>query len=164
MTKIVDQIITKRLLLRGIDETDTEKIVLWRSDPDVYKFFKSPHAITAEEHIAWYSNTYCHDPNRYDWLSIERNTGARIGVFGLVKGKSSAEVNYILSPEAQHKGYASEAIEALIDYAHSKWTIISVKAEIHRDNSPSISLVSRLGFQKKESDGDFDIFIKDLEE
>lgn len=162
--KIVDQIKTERLLLRGIDETDTEEIVLWRSNPEVYRYFKSPHKITREEHTAWYNSYYLYDMERFDWICIEQKTGTKIGVFGLTKKEQSAEVNYMLSSEAQHKGYATEAIAALIEYANTKWNTERITAEVHRDNSPSIALALKLGFQKNESCGNFYIYTKVFED
>ena len=49
---------TKRLILREIESGDAETIVRWRSDPKVYQYFRSPHALTMEEHLAWFENGY----------------------------------------------------------------------------------------------------------
>ena len=121
MARGLDTIETARLLLRGIDESDAELIVQWRSVPEVYQFFKSSHKITLEEHFNWYQNSYLENSNRFDWICIEKESGNRIGVFGLYKKEKKAEINYLLAPEAQHKGYAAEAIKSLIDYASKMW-------------------------------------------
>lgn len=146
MARKTDTIQTGRLIFRGIDETDTEKIVNWRSDPEVYKYFKSPHKITIEEHKHWYRNSYLCNEDRFDWICIEKTTGNKIGVFGLVKKNNIAEVNYLLSPEAQHKGYATEGIMQLVQYAAKTWGVKQVIAEIHKENVPSIAAVKKLGF------------------
>ena len=123
MASEIDIITTQRLYLRGIDEEDAAWIVKWRSDPEVYRFFKSPHRITLEEHLQWFNNNYKHNSSRYDWMCIEKDSGTRAGVFGLVRESECAEINYILAPEAQHKGYATEAIGALIKYAFTKMNL-----------------------------------------
>lgn len=146
MAKILDIIETERLMLRGIDEADAETIVLLRSAPDVYKFFKSPHQITIEEHLNWYRNRYLLDDNRFDWVCIEKQSGERIGVFGLNRDADIAEINYLLAPDAQHKGYALEAIRRLVDYASKNLGSKQVVAEIHKENKPSIVLIEKLGF------------------
>ncbi len=142
----VETIQTDRLLFRGIHETDVNEIVLWRSDPTVYQYFKSPHKITVEEHIKWYNNSYLHNDNRYDWICIEKESFKKIGVFGLTKQNDIAEINYLLAPEAQHKGFALEGITRLVRYAAESWKIKSVIAEIHKDNLPSMSVIQKLGF------------------
>ena len=147
MARGLDTIETERLRLRGIDDTDAELIVKWRSVPGIYQYFKSPHQITLEEHLNWYQNSYLGNTSRFDWICIEKDSGNRIGVFGLQKGDKKAEVNYLLAPEGQHKGYAFEAIKSLIDYAKQKWNCKQVLAEIHQNNQPSIALVKNLGFE-----------------
>lgn len=146
MARGLDVIQTDRLLLRGIDETDAELIVGWRSVPDVYRYFKFPHKITIDEHLEWYRNRYLSNENRFDWICIEKESEQRIGVFGLVRDEDKAEVSYLLAPDAQHKGYANEAIRGLINYASETWNVQLVLAEIHEDNKPSIFLVKKMGF------------------
>ncbi len=162
MARNVDIVKTQRLYLRGIDESDTEVIVKWRSAPEVYRYFKSPHKITREEHLSWLRTSYVNNTDRFDWMCIEKDTGDRIGVFGLARGDGSAEVNYILAPEAQHKGYATEAIKGLIDYAQTKWSVGKVIAEVHRDNTASIALIKRLGFSLSSINEEFVVFSLEL--
>lgn len=162
MAQNVDRIATERLFLRGIDETDAESIVLWRSDSEVYKYFKSPHKITVEEHKKWYVEKYLQDDNRFDWVCIEKDSGRKIGVFGLVKGDGVAEVNYLLAPEGQHKGYATEVLVALIKFASDAWYCNQIKAEIHVDNLVSSVLVKKLGFALKITSTPFCTYVMDL--
>lgn len=158
MARGLDTIETARLLLRGINESDAKLIVQWRSVPEVYQFFKSSHKITLEEHFYWYHNSYLENTNRFDWICIEKESGNRIGVFGLYKEEKKVEVNYLLAPEGQHKGYAAEAIMSLIDYASKMWNSELVVAEIHQDNKPSIALVEKLGFKIVSQSSPFIIY------
>ena len=157
MARVLEKMTTERLILRGINETDATEIVEWRSDPEVYRYFKSPHKITVKEHFNWYNNSYLQNDMRLDWICIEKGTGKKIGVFGLGFGTDSAEVNYLLAPDSQHKGYASEAIRCLLEYAAKK-NAIHIIAEIHKDNDPSIRLIRKLGFIRERKEGDFEIY------
>lgn len=158
MAHNTDAIQTERLCFRGINEADANVIVKWRSVPDVYRYFKYPHKLTTEEHLAWYFNSYLHNQNRFDWICIEKASNTKIGVFGLTREDGFAEVNYLLAPVAQHKGYASEGIMALVQYAANNWNIKNVVAEIHRENLPSINVVKKLGFRIIESNDNFVIY------
>ena len=153
MNKTVETIETERLFLRGITEEDTAEIVAWRSAPDVYRFFKSPHKITAEEHLKWYRENYLHNELRYDWICIEKDTEQKIGVFGLMRKGATAEVNYLLCSAAMHKGYATEAIQRIIRFSADVWDIHRIIAEIHKDNEASIALVKRMGFSLQSDNG-----------
>lgn len=155
MSKEVDIIKTERLTLRGITEKDAKDIVRWRSDPEVFRFFKSPHKLTYEEHVNWYRNSYLANDKRYDWLCIEDISNTPIGVFGLNIENDQAEVNYLLAPEAQHRGYAGEAVKALIHYANDSRGIHTITAEIHIDNLASRKLAEALGFKLRKIENIF---------
>ena len=162
MARDFDRLQTERLILRGINETDAVEIVEWRSGPDVFKYFKSPRKITVQEYFDWYNNSYLQNAGRRDWMCIEKETGKKIGVFGLVTGEDSAEINYLLAPDAQHKGYAAEAVRCLTEFAKNQ-KILHVVAEIHKENKPSIRLIRKQGFVPERSKGNFEIFGKYLE-
>lgn len=148
MAQTADKILTERLFLCGIEETDAAQIVKWRSDPAVYRFFKSPHQITMEEHLHWYRNSYLLNPNRLDWMCLEKETQTAVGVFGVSRDGEQAEVSYLLAPEAQHKGYAAEAVQGLVRFAFEKWHCRRVVAEIHKNNEASIRMIKKLGFKQ----------------
>ncbi len=150
---------TERLILRGINETDVIEIVEWRSDPEVYQYFKSPHKITVQEHFNWFNNSYLQNDKRMDWMCIEKGSGKKIGVFGLIIHEDEAEINYLLAPDARHKGYATEAIRSLMEFADSIH-VPHVIAEIHKKNEPSVRLVRRLGFELEKAGEDFEIYGK----
>lgn len=162
MARNLEQIQTERLILRGINETDAADIVEWRSDPNVYKYFKSPHQITLEEHLNWYWNRYLANENRFDWICVEKKSGNHIGVFGLYRKIETVEINYLLAVEGQHKGYAIEAIRSLIGYAKKKWNCKQVVAEIHKNNLASIAVVKRLEFKEVSLNGSFIIYRKEV--
>ena len=162
MAKEVEILQTERLILRGIREDDASEIVKWRSDPEVYCFFKNPQKITIESHLNWFRTNYVQDESRYDWICLEKETGKKVGVFGLVLSNEKAEVNYLLASEAQHKGYAREAIGSLITYSHNLFDAKKVFAEIHKDNFPSIALVEKLGFVLTEAEENFLIYSKEV--
>ena len=153
---------TERLTLRGIDGTDAAAIVLWRGDPAVYRYFLSPHKITEEEHLRWYRERYLPDEGRCDWMCLRQSDGARIGVFGLIRDGDAVEVSYLLAPEARGRGYAQEAVLALLCYAKTEWGAHKATAEIHRDNAPSLALAKRLGFTEAAWRDDFILFEKEV--
>ena len=147
---------TARLTLREIEEKDAVFIVRLRSDPEVYRYFVSPHRITQEEHLNWYRNRYLQDNSRADWIAEDRD-GKAVGVFGIKAGAKdgSAEISYILAPEAYGKGYAREAVEAVMRFAAEERRITRFTAEIHKDNRASIRFAEKAGFRAAGQEGDF---------
>lgn len=148
---------TSRLTLRGITEEDTYVIVALRSDPNVYKYFVSPHQITEEEHLAWFKNNYIFNEDRIDWIAFDV-VGNLVGVFGVkreINNSKEAEVSYILSPEQYGKGYASEAIKRLIQFCREEWKCAFVTAEVHENNIDSIRFAEKLDFKLEAKNGVF---------
>ena len=160
--KTVPVLKTARLTMRGIAEEDTNAIVVMRSNPDVYRFFVSPHQITEEEHLNWYRNSYLFNKNRIDWIAFD-TTNNLIGVFGVKRENENsieAEISYILAPEQYGKGFAAEAINRLMQFCKEEWNCTSVIAEIHNDNMDSIRFAERLGFVEEKPK--FIIFRKEI--
>lgn len=158
----VKDIMTERLLLQEITEKDTEQIVQWRAEPDVYRFFRFPHAITEEEHLKWFHKIYLPDKNQISFMLIEKKSNKQIGVVGVKRiGSDSAEASYLLDKTAQGKGYASEAVQRITEFLKEYWGCKKVIAEIHKGNHASIKMIQKLGFQKKFSHGNFEIFERD---
>ena len=155
---------TKRLKLRNICEEDTDYIVKWRSDEKVYRYFLSPHPINVDEHLNWYKNKYVMDVNRIDWMAVD-NEDEPVGVFGVKKDSSNddtAEISYIVSPQERGKGYAEEAIGALLYFLESEWNCKYAIAEIHEENKASIHFAAKLGFQLYKKNKNFLLYRKQL--
>ena len=155
--KIITPINSKRLLFREINLSDTDAIVRWRSDPEVYKYFKNPIKIERKKHIEWLNDIYKNDNTRIDLIALDSN-GDRIGVFGLVVNDKTVELNYLVAPEQQHKGYATEGVLCLIEYTQKHYDTKKIIAEIHKDNLASINLAAKLGFKPTKQHGNFEIF------
>ena len=159
--KIVPKIKTERVVLRGIIELDTDFIVAWRGNPNVYPYFRFPHVLTKKEHLQWFYSRYCLDYNRYDWMAIEKQTEKPIGLFGLHKNQEEPEeieINYLLAEEAQGKGYAKEVVEELIKWAKKQWNAKMIFAEIHCKNNASLNFIEKMKFTKDRAVGEFFIY------
>ncbi|WP_102029542.1 GNAT family N-acetyltransferase [Salirhabdus sp. Marseille-P4669] len=103
-------------------------------------------------HIQGYINELKDDSTLYGWgvwLIYNNKTNALIGDIGF-KGKAkedhSVEIGYGIMPTYQGKGYATEAVAALIKWAFSHNNIHKIKAECLIVNHSSIRVLQKLGF------------------
>ena len=71
------------------------------------------------------------------------------------KDSKEAEVSYILAPQQYGKGYASEAVNCLIQFCREEWKCVCVTAEVHEENSDSIRFAEKLGFAIELKNGSF---------
>lgn len=58
------------------------------------------------------------------------------------------EVGYGIIPEMQNKGLATEAVNAIVNWALSSPSVQKVVAECLEDNIPSIKVLDKIGMQK----------------
>lgn len=152
---------TERLYLREIREDDAEIIVSWRSDPQVYQYFKNPHRITIEEHLNWYREAYRGQSNMIYWICYFGSDP--VGVFGIKKlFENSAEVSYLIDPKYQHRGYAREVLDVILRQAEKKWNITSVTADVHVNNMASVKFIKAMGFMEDKTDGFFITYCKKI--
>ena len=60
-----------------------------------------------------------------------------------------SELSIILKKEFQGKGYGTETMRKMIDFAFNKMNLYRLEAEVLEFNKASIKLVENLGFQKE---------------
>ena len=84
------------------------------------------------------------------WLYKKEKRGPVIGsvaLSGLVRGSfQSALVSYRLDEALQGRGYATEAVERLMDFAFGTLGLHRLEASIMPRNKPSLRVVEKLGF------------------
>lgn len=86
------------------------------------------------------------------WLVVSKNSNVIIGDIGF-KGKpidETVEVGYGFSPHARNKGYATESVTALIEWAFSTNRVEKVMAQCLSDNHSSIKVLEKIGMQRTE--------------
>jgi RimJ/RimL family protein N-acetyltransferase len=67
--------------------------------------------------------------------------------YNALKAADAVEVGYTIFPEHRRRGYATEAVRALLDWARAQG-IHRFVASVGPQNEPSLALVRRLGFRE----------------
>lgn len=89
------------------------------------------------------------------WLVEERHSGEFVGEVGLADYKrmmepplvdGTPEVGWVIAPNKQGKGYATEAVGAALDWASAHLGQREMACMIHPDNVVSIGVAIRCGF------------------
>ncbi|MFC0270866.1 GNAT family N-acetyltransferase [Metabacillus herbersteinensis] len=136
------EIITKRLKLIPATEE------LMRTSSDDYEM---------GDHIDYYLSIIENDTSYKGWgvwFVYQQSDGLLIGDIGY-KGKpyeGTVEVGYGISTNVQNRGYATEAIEALMNWAFTSTDVHRIKAECLEDNGPSLSVLKKLGMNQTSHD------------
>ena len=69
-----------------------------------------------------------------------------IGFHGPPDERGIVEVGYTIFAEHRRRGFAEEAVRALIEWAHRRHEIVRFRASVAPDNVPSLRLIEKLGF------------------
>lgn len=113
---------TQRLLLRPFAQTDAQAMFdNWASDPEVTKYLSWPthnspeiSAMVLEDWTGHYAET-----NYYQWAIVPRELGQPIGSIAAVhihERVAKVEIGYCIGRQWWHKGYTSEALQAVITF------------------------------------------------
>jgi len=147
---------TPRLLLRNFREMDLEPFLLYRNDPEVYRYqgWKRPYLREdALEFIAKMKNAIPGTSGEWFQLAIEsKANGELLGdiAFHLTKSNPrQAYLGYTLSRAFWGQGYASEAARKVLDYLFRVLDLHRVLADCDVDNLASIRLLELLGFRRE---------------
>lgn len=104
----------------------------------------------AEIREAFDSRLTLWSPGAEHWLClIVRDAGTRepLGLTGFIqREKTMAEVGFLFAPGAQGKGYATESLRAVCDYAFSEGDFRRLTATVTTGNLASRRVLEKMGF------------------
>lgn len=149
-------ILTERLSLRPIAPDDAPAMLRYKSDAECVRFVPyGPLSLAeVEERIATrWATTRFEDEGDAVCLAVEeRESGCLVGdvvLFWRSEGDREGEVGYIFDPAASGRGYATEAVGALLDLGFDGLGLHRIAARIDERNTASVRVVERLGFRRE---------------
>lgn len=151
-----EPLLTERLLLRRSRPEDAGAISAYRSDPAVHRWQgwerTDPDVIRAE--IEEMAHRTPGEPGGWVQLSVvELEGGALVGDVGLSPAdgeRGVIKVGYTIAPGYQRRGYATEAVRALVAYALEVLGAQVVRAYASAENVPSIRVAEKVGMHLVE--------------
>lgn len=145
--------ITERCLLRRLTLDDAPVMFSYRSLPEVYRYeFWQPKTLTEiEEFINQGFEVAENTPHTWVQFAVCLREGQMIGDVGIhfLGDDNHVEIGYSIAPKFQGRGYATEAVEALVDHIFSDLKKHRITASIDPGNIKSEALLLRLGFRKE---------------
>ena len=150
---------TERCYLRETIVEDVEEFFRIYADKRIVEYTEDLYP-TIEEEIEYTKEYITNAYHFYEfgvWTIIEKASGRIIGRAGLSvrDGFDDPELGYVLDTAYQGRGIALEVCSAILDYAKEYLGAEKINALVHRENSPSLRLLDKLGFQKIEFENDF---------
>lgn len=150
---------TDRLVLRRFDEDDLEAFLIYRQDWEVARF-QGWSMLSRDQALSFIQEMQIAEiGNLSEWFQIaiaHRYSNLLIGDIGFqicAEDPSTIEIGFTITPLEQGKGYATEAVQALIERLFEIESINKIIGITDLRNQASANLLRRLGMylEKEES-------------
>jgi [ribosomal protein S5]-alanine N-acetyltransferase len=144
---------SERLALRRLDLADRERLGQIHADPDVMRYVGGPldsagsGQILRERILDYYDE----HPGLGIWFTIERSTGACIGLHLLnhVHGESHIQLGYLLDRAYWGRGYATEMSVALLRHGFTALALPQIVAITELPNHESQRVLTKAGLHRR---------------
>ncbi|QNM96073.1 GNAT family N-acetyltransferase [Chitinimonas koreensis] len=144
---------TERLQLRAWRAEDLDDFAALTADAAVMRWVGDGSVLDRARTAVWIERA---NQNIARWgfgthAVVERAGGRPIGWAGLIRsedtpGEDEAEIIYALAPDRWGRGYATELVRGMLDWAWRESELARVLATVDPANAASIALLLRLGF------------------
>jgi RimJ/RimL family protein N-acetyltransferase len=152
-TPPVPELATRRLWLRRLKVEDAPDLHLAYGDADAMRFWDAPPSRDVAETRRRIEQSFEWDPTwQAAWAVLSGTTDQLVGMVNYHARNQRhrrLSVGWILLPRHWGLGYMQEAASALLAHCFGPLQTHRVEAEIEPDNSRSIRLAERLGFQRE---------------
>lgn len=142
---------TERLVIRRFCMDDAAACFAFMSDePGMYLDGCKPFHTMDEN---YWERMKLFEEREGQYVIVLQSTNEVIGTINIFtddsRAVSSKEIGYAISPKYQRKGYAYEAILAIINLLQKDLLFDMVVAGVLPENTPSIKLLEKLGFSNE---------------
>ncbi|WP_242143217.1 MULTISPECIES: GNAT family N-acetyltransferase [unclassified Bacillus cereus group] len=145
---------TERFILRELTLLDAESMFHYFQKESVMRYFGMDAIRNMEQvkrMIQMFSKKY-KEGSQLRWGIELKGTNRLIGTCGfhfINPNHKRAEIGYELDDAYWGKGYATEAVQAIVTYAFQTMKLIRIGAVVYKENEASHKLLKKVGFQQE---------------
>jgi RimJ/RimL family protein N-acetyltransferase len=138
-------IATERLVLRRMMGYDAPALHAMLSDAETMRYWSTPPHATLAETEAWVAEglAAAASGDGHDFVALENER-----LIGRVAFWMGNEIGFLFSRAVWGKGYAREALLAVLRYGFDQLGFKSVRADVDPNNARSLKLLERVGFKR----------------
>ncbi len=139
--------------LRKIEvEQDAENFYHYMNHPKVAAYLAEddiPNSFDAAKKDLNYWSQLFHFNHGFYWAISEKDNSKIIGTCGFNiwnKQQKRAEISYDIDFNYWNKGYATNAVSAICEFALQKMEVVRIQATVETTNKPSSRVLEKCGF------------------
>ena len=145
---------TPRLRLRTIERADVPALYAVFSDPQVMRYWSSAPMQDADEAIALHDDIVAmmRDDTLYQWGIAPRDGDGLVGTVTLYRidvAHKRGEIGFALGSTHWGRGYATEAVGAVVAHAFDGRGLHRLEADADPRNAASLRVLEKLGFVRE---------------
>jgi ribosomal-protein-alanine N-acetyltransferase len=145
---------TERLVLRKIDVSDADDMFSYSKREDVTRYLLwdvHPDPLYTEQYVRYLQKKYAVG-DFYDFAVVPKSLGRMVGTVGFTSfdlPNRSAEIGYVISPDYQGRGYATEAVKRLIAFGFEVCALERISAVCMKENYASLRIMEKCGLKRE---------------
>jgi len=133
---------TERLLLRGFSQDDLRDVIDWDNENN-----SRDAEIVAQQFLDFCFRQY-ERPAIGPWGMFLKETGKLVGNCGYIALQNfCGEVNYFVAPQHRGRGFAPEALRALLSFGFNDLGLLRIQARCDLDNLSSERVMQKIGMK-----------------
>lgn len=141
---------TPRLIIRPLQENDTDFVVSWRNDREIAEFLFASEQLTREAHLTWLGRIK-DDQTRQEFLLEDKQSSQPIGTIGLGNldfFHKKGEMGILIGAKKfWGQGYAQEACRFMLNYGFTELGLNKIYLRAFANNEQAIRLYEKIGFR-----------------
>lgn len=143
-----------RLRFRKLTNDDAPEILKLRGNPKTMKFIPRPLLVDIDGALAHIKliNEKIDKNVDINWAVTKKNNDKCIGIMGFYRTQPEhfrTELGYMILPEHAGKGYVTEAVNTILNFAFHKLDFHSIEAVIDSRHIASERVLIKNGFTKE---------------
>lgn len=141
----------KRVALRAIEPEDLPKLLEWRNQPELRRFFREHRELSSVQQDRWYQEKALSDPTIMMFAITRLSDGLLLGACGLCYINSidrNADLSIYIGVDGLYIDtlYAPDAARVLIEYGFKELGLHRIWTEIYSIDTAKQEFFSALGF------------------
>jgi len=149
----IQKIPGKKINLRVLEKKDLEKSLMWLKDPSINMYLSSNFRdYDIQRELKWFE--FIQSSNNDVVFAIEeKESGTHIGNCSLDKidwKRKSCEMGIVIGDKNNwNKGYGTDAVKTITEFAFQKLNLQSVQLNVYKYNHRAIRVYRKCGFKLK---------------
>lgn len=145
---------TSRLVLRPILRDDLDAVYALHADPRAMRYWSFPAWTDRAQADTWFDErrTLGLTREHLPWGIERRDVDGLIGsvtLFQIDRVQRRGEIGYIVNADHWRRGYAIEALRAVLAHAFDVVELARIEADVDPRNDASCRLVEKAGFHRE---------------